>query len=113
MATASVSLGAREKPTFVLLRYIVCNSPKIAVTMKTPEEKEVPAMSQEAIRAEVEKHTQAAVRHEEAAAKHRAAAAKFEAGDLSKASELAAQAHKHTILQPVYDPEDRNRHAAM
>ena len=81
--------------------------------MKTKEEKEEPVMTQEAIKIEVEKHKQAAMRHEEAAAKHRAAAAKFELGDLSKAAELALQAHSHTILQPVYDPEDRNRHAAM
>jgi hypothetical protein len=62
---------------------------------------------------EAEKHLKAAIHHEESAKRHREAAKHYTEGEDQKAYELAIQAHKHEILLPVYNPEDRNQHAAM
>ena len=81
--------------------------------MKTQEKIEELAHAAVDIKLEMEKHEKAALHHEEQARKHRVAIQAYTQSDLIKAYELGILAHKHTVLMPVYDPTDKNQHAAM
>ena len=81
--------------------------------MKTQEKIEELTNTAVDLQLEMDKHEKAALHHEQQARKHRDAIQAYTQGDMVKAYELGVQAHKHTVLLPVYDPEDRKQHAAM
>lgn len=81
--------------------------------MKTQEKNPETKPSATEIATEVAKHTKAAEQHETAAKHHRDAIMHYKQGDTDAAYEKAVQAHNHQILMPVYDPKDKDQHAAM
>lgn len=81
--------------------------------MKTQEKIEELTNNAVDMQLEMEKHRKAILHHEQQMRKHQDAIQAYTQGDMVKAYELGIQAHKHTVLLPVYDPTDRDQHAAM